>query len=298
MSVRERLSAWLRDARNGDGGWGYYRGKSSRLEPTSWAMLALAAAADDGRRHQLLLEYGKLLDGWEGADGLFADSGGLPNLAFNGLAAVTLRAFAGVAGDASGRVPRLHRSLVRVYGTRHPPSPHQRQDNGLRGWPWTEGTSSWVEPTAWCLLALKRLAPPPMDRATAARTGEAEALLLDRACTGGGWNYGNSNMMGQQLRPYVPTTATVLLALQDRKQLPAVGEGLMFIQRGWKTEPSGPALSLTMLCLSVYGVPCPDVAATLEVTYRETDFLGNVCTAAMAACALLFASGSPSAFKI
>ena len=28
--------------RNADGGWGYFAGKASRLEPTCWALLALA----------------------------------------------------------------------------------------------------------------------------------------------------------------------------------------------------------------------------------------------------------------
>ena len=40
------LALALREARNLDGGWGYYAGKSSRLEPTCWALLALGGEAD------------------------------------------------------------------------------------------------------------------------------------------------------------------------------------------------------------------------------------------------------------
>ena len=35
------LRTFLLAGRNADGGWGYYPGKASRLEPTCWALLAL-----------------------------------------------------------------------------------------------------------------------------------------------------------------------------------------------------------------------------------------------------------------
>ena len=31
-----------------------------------------------------------------------------------------------------------------------------RQDGSLQAWSWVDGTFSWVEPTAWCLLLLKK----------------------------------------------------------------------------------------------------------------------------------------------
>ena len=40
-----RLMADLIGGRNADGGWPYYRGKASRLEPTAWSAIALAALA-------------------------------------------------------------------------------------------------------------------------------------------------------------------------------------------------------------------------------------------------------------
>ena len=41
MSALDDLRQQLLDGRNADGGWGYYRGRVSRLEPTCWALLAL-----------------------------------------------------------------------------------------------------------------------------------------------------------------------------------------------------------------------------------------------------------------
>ena len=44
---------------------------------------------------------------------------------------------------------------------------------------------------------------------------EAEALLRNRQCTTGGWNYGNAEVLGKKLYAYTPTTALGLLALSD-----------------------------------------------------------------------------------
>ena len=92
-----------------------------------------------------------------------------------------------------------------------------RQNNQLQGWSWIAGTFSWVEPTAWALLALRKRAAAG-QRIDSRRLSEAEALLVDRCCEHGGWNYGNANMLGKELRPYVPTTAMALLALQKTEQ--------------------------------------------------------------------------------
>ena len=65
----------------------------------------------------------------------------------------------------------------------------------------TPATFSWVEPTSWCILALKKAAPDPTARETADRVIEAERMLADRCCLEGGWNYGNSNVLGKELHP-------------------------------------------------------------------------------------------------
>src|SRR5262245_59995163 len=45
-SVIASLRDQLQKARNRDGGWGYYPGKSSRIEPTCWGLLALQEPQD------------------------------------------------------------------------------------------------------------------------------------------------------------------------------------------------------------------------------------------------------------
>ena len=202
------LAGFLLRGRNADGGWGYYSGKATRLEPTSWALLALKGLAPDAR-------LGQILETWPARQGLLAERpGGDPNYAFHALALLVLRAFGSEHAQSNAA---LIRGLQGVKGFRvDAPNTSNRQNNRLQGWSWIPATFSWVEPTAWALLALKKfrqVAGAPVDPG---RLSEAETLLLDRSCVLGGWNYGNSNMFGAELPPYVPTTSVALLALQDR----------------------------------------------------------------------------------
>ncbi len=81
-------------------------------------------------------------------------------------------------------------------------------DPNLIGWPWIEGTHSWLEPTAMAILALEResLGDHP-------RVIEGIGVILNRALAQGGWNYGNTSVFGRQLRPQPGPTGLALLAL-------------------------------------------------------------------------------------
>ncbi len=114
------------------------------------------------------------------------------------------------------------------------------------------------------------------------RIDEAERMLLDRVCQTGGWNYGNSNVLGQELHAYVPTTALALLALQDRREHPAVQKSLEYLDRQRLSEPAGMALALTSICLRVYGVPAVDVDERLAAIAERHAFFNNQHIAAMA----------------
>jgi hypothetical protein len=139
-------------------------------------------------------------------------------------------------------------------GLRLPPDPIIPLDSSLQAWSWVEGTLSWVEPTAWCVLLLKQHAGRRANPDAPERIRVGEQMLADRACQDGGWNYGNSKVYGQDLLPYVPTTALALLALQDRRS-GAVVRGLERLERDVVTERSAMALSLALICLRIYGRP-------------------------------------------
>lgn len=266
------LTNRLLGARNPDGGWGYFAGKVSRLEPTCWCLLALGdeAPAD-------------VLRTWPAEDGLLRErSGGAPNFGFHGLALIALlhRKVEHQAGNAT-----LVAGIQRVKGLALPNRGINRQDNSIQAWSWIDETFSWVEPTTYCLLALKKAkrAGLPVEEK---RIADAEALMFDRVGINGGWNYGNSNMLGQELHPFVPTTALGLLAMQDHASHEAVRASREYLERDALSERSSVALSLAVVALRVLGRPLEQVTAALSAQVPTTLALGNLHAAALALYAL------------
>jgi hypothetical protein len=277
------LSQALMKSQRRDGTWGYYPGRAGRLESTCWAVLALA-------RHRAAPVDITPLRAWLTQKGWLIDVPGAPvNVAFNALAAVVLLQQV----DGHKLAARIVTNLVATQGIALPKSEAIRQDNSLQAWPWVDQTFSWVEPTAWSLLALKKarqgVAPSP---AVDARIRAGERMLTDRASRRGGWNYGNSNVYGQELWPYVPTTALALIAMQDRRAEAVVRAALESLQKDSETERSAVALAFAAICLRVYGVANSAIEGALVEYLEFSRSIDNVVGLAMGLYAL---SGSPDA---
>ena len=289
------------DAATPAGGWPYYAGKVSRLEPTVWGLLALlpdagrpAAAAGPLSRHRAFIASARNRDGLL----VFRDDVS-PNFAVNGLAALLFQRYPDLFEPDETRL--LLATVTARHGESLPQSEGVTQDNSLRGWSWTDGTFSWVEPTAWCLLALKKAAARragAVSEDVAARVSEGEAVLIDRCIPGGGWNYGNSVAFGQDLQPYMQTTAAALLAMQDRRDHPRVQQSLRYLQAHRLAESSGMAPALTLICLRIYGLPGNDVERRLlDITDRVTAF-SNLHVIAMVLYALTAADHGNEALRV
>jgi hypothetical protein len=233
------------------------------------------------------------LTAWPRRDGWFVDrSSGAINVAFNALTTIAL-----VALDPDGPMTQAScDALVAARGERLAPSQVNRQDNALQGWAWTHGTFSWVEPTAWALVAIKRFRR--RDRVTLARIAEGESMLLDRVCKDGGWNHGNSNMLGADLEPYVPTTAMGLMALADRRSEPAVIRTHRYLAQARLREPATMALSLAAVALGVFGDPVDDVRTALDAALGRSATLDNLHSAALALYALAGSENGYGAFRV
>ena len=281
MDMRD-LTDLVAAGQNPDGGWGYYPHKKSRLEPTCWAVLALTSSGHDGSA------AGKALRQWPARDGLLLErAGGQANYGFQGLALLALHAARLEHRDGNrSLVDGLHR----VKGIAAERSTINRQDNSIQAWSWIDDTFSWVEPTAWCLLALKTCAQTWRANIDPVRLRDAERMLVDRRCRGGGWNYGNSNMLGKELAAYVPTTAVALLALRDRGSEPIATEALAFLERHSTFERSATALALASRALRAYGRDTTAVHAALREQLPITVALGNHAATAAALYALMNAN--------
>jgi len=155
-------------------------------------------------------------------------------------------------------------------------------NDDLVGWSWTPGSFSWVEPTSYCLIALKKIKSRLSAKAVQERVDQAELMIYDRMCEGGGWNYGNAAVYGDPLWPYPDITALALIALQDHKERNDNRVSLRALSKMAETTDSGLALGWTTICLSVYGEDISELRKRLDQKFARTKFLGETKPVALA----------------
>jgi uncharacterized protein (DUF362 family) len=205
------------------GGWGYAPGQEPHLEPTCLALLALAAHSE---RFQGPLEAGRAWLRLCGLpDGTYRLERGRHEAVWpTALALCTLATL----GEPQAELQRTARALLGVRGRESDTRGEEEIndiDGKLIGWPWAEGNFSWVEPTAWACLALRRVGQTDHPR-----IAEGQVLLLDRVLEGGGLNYGNRRIFGITLEPIPTPSALAALALQGRED-PRIHQTLDYLHR-------------------------------------------------------------------
>jgi hypothetical protein len=133
-------------------------------------------------------------------------------------------------------------------------------DFSLRGWPWLTGESSWVEPTALTMLGIRGNAQF-VD--VGARIEEGVRYLVDRRCTGGGWNVGNPVMFDALLPARVTPTALALLALQEISSHEIVPGDIEALRKGMFDEGGTMALAWGLIALHALGEEDAEARAEL-----------------------------------
>jgi hypothetical protein len=98
-------------------------------------------------------------------------------------------------------------------------------DPSVPGWPWIEGTHSWIEPTALAVIALQTAGHGQHDRVS-----QAIRMILDRQLPHGGWNYGNTVVFGRELHPMPESTGAALAALAGQVEQGTVARSLDYLQ--------------------------------------------------------------------
>ena len=189
------------------GGYSEQASSPSRTDATAWAVLAMKAIGgradlQDSARSYLASEQhtdGRICLAKEQPQTLWPTS--LALLAWNGSDAyqknrdLAIQFLLGVTGK---------------HWKRENNSPLEH-DPSIKGWPWIENTFAWVEPTVLSILALRLCGYDQHPRVQ-----EAMRLLMDRQLPGGGWNYGNTLVYGQELYPQPESTGMALVALAGR----------------------------------------------------------------------------------
>ena len=168
-------------------------------------------------------------------------------------------------------------------------------DGTLIGWPWISDTFSWVQPTSYAIFALKLA-----DLGAHGRVKEAEVLLFDRMCQGGGWNFGNPIILNRPIAPSLSETAIALFALQDVPEAAtAIDDGLRVLEVGLPNYPSALSLALGILCLQIFERPV-DRFVDLLLARQETDGSWRQMPwwTALGVLALQVAEGGDNVFKL
>jgi hypothetical protein len=292
----------LLGAQNEDGGWGAVKGKRSNTESTSFVLMALKSLEGNPFDRQTtaglkwLLQRQKDDGSWCLNDASKQSSWTTP------IAALALLSFQDQRDHAlraakwiltqEGRKPGWVATLLFRLSLLKKIT---ELDPYLSGWSWTAGAFSWVEPTSYSLMTLKKLERSLDGTNCEERIRQGEILIYDRMCENGGWNYGNSRVLGEALWPYPDVTAVALIALQDRTTSEANQKSLRALDAMLREAGSGTALGWGILCLTLYNQDVREWKKILVKNFEKTRFLGE--TKAVALALLAFGNGA-SLFRV
>lgn len=252
--LRSRREFLLR-SQNPDGGWGYFPGKQSWLEPTAYAIMALQGDPVARKATGLVLK-------WQNADGSFRPAAAVCSPSWTTALGVTLASLAGDTAAATRGVDYL----LQIHGTEADewlskviskllPQIPQDRDPSLLAWPWRANATSWIEPTAHSIIALRLAASRNISRPSLAqRIDLGQRMILSLRCKDGGWNYGSRSALSIELPSFPETTAIALLGLAGRGDVSKAVE----YGRQLAATPQAPLASAWLrLSLALHGVALP-----------------------------------------
>ena len=272
---------FLRATQNADGGWGFFPGKQSWLEPTAYALMALHPDLSSRRN----FERGwNLMRSWQLPDGSWKPCAAVQEPHWTTALCVTLHALRGVYDqpfqrgvgwllDTSG----IENGLRFRFAHFLRPSVVEL-DPGFKAWPWRPGNASWIEPTAHALVALKKARSAGTTPRIEERIRMGEKMILDRRCDDGGWNYGNRKVLGTELPSYPETTALALLGLAGNPAL-NLAAPLAVAQRYWGETRSPLAKAWLSVSLRSYSITvtrsAPTTLAAKDTLIRALEIIGE-----------------------
>jgi len=228
------------------GGWSYAANQARQIEPTCFALLAMANQSD----YKTTINAGlNCLRSFRRNDGSYRLNDGREEAVWG--TALSMVVLENQPSNENG----ITTSATFLLGVRGKPGQEDPEtdaafdiDIRLVGWPWAEGTFSWVEPTAWACLALQKC-----GQGWHPRVQEGIRLLLNRAFDSGGTNYGNKRVLETTTEPIPGPSAVALLALQHQGDEPRVQATRDYIRMDAKRSEDVEHLSLTKLALSAHG---------------------------------------------
>lgn len=294
--ARQRACAYLLN--QGKKKWFPYKeGGEASLEATAWSALALATDAPEAASEAAFY----IVDSQNDDGGWSTTSGAGKSDWSSGLALLSLRLLQNKSGTKTDKLEQsVKKGLAYLLESRtefYKPvarlllliSQGPKALDYARGWPWDPDCFHWIEPTSYCLMALKLPAIPNAELYRKV-IDHANDFITEHACEGGGWNHGNNITLGSQLPPYRLTTAEALLALQDIADDKAVQEALKYLRSQSDQDSSSLSLAYSILALRSYNMPAQQETELLLRRQAENGSFGindnRVLATALAVLAL------------
>jgi hypothetical protein len=235
---------------------GYLANGSVAAEPTAIAALALVAHGEAGAARQACAVLGSMQQtNGEVSVRAGEESPGWPtSLSVVAWCATQKVIEPGARYAFQPNIDQAAQWLLDNRGRGVQQSPEYGHNTALIGWAYAEQTHSWVEPTAFGVLALKAAgkAGDPAAR-------EGVAVLVDRQLPGGGLNYGNTFVLGQLIRSHVQPTGIALIALAGASDASGrLSKSIAWLRRNIGPETTPQSLAWALLGLKAQGIVLPE----------------------------------------
>ncbi|MEK6234584.1 MAG: hypothetical protein N2C14_07715 [Planctomycetales bacterium] len=253
--------------------WGYRPGGTLASEPTVLACLGLLAAEQEPPSPETVKTVVAAADwlvGIQQPDGAVGVSDLLqkPRWPTN-LAALLWANLTSLKPTGSKYAAPLKKAtdwLLRTKGRTQARSKLFEHDPTIVGWPWVADTQSWIEPTCMAALALRR-----QNRGDVARVQEGLRMIRDRALPSGGWNYGNTVVLGSELRPHPAPTGLALLALAGTSNVPPamINKACDYLLKTLRETKAARTLCWGLLGLRAWGKAPPEFPDWLVESLRQ-----------------------------
>jgi len=280
-----------------EGGWPFAgNAKQMAVEPTALALLTLPSTLTRKRYAAIesLLHTQNPNGSWSAFSGDDEHGSG-----YTGLAVYAL----GQCGESGMPTSRAVRWLLRSRGCEshwlckwkfRTTDRHVRFDPDKFGWPWMPETVSWVFPTAYSLLALKRAHAASQQKLLEFRIRRGVEMLYDRICPGGGWNAGNGVVYGSPLTAHPDATAVALLALLGEPPKDSITASLDWLECRAERLSAPWSLAWTSLALHAFQRPTQSLIDRLCVVVEPAEI--RDCATLAAVCLALGCASGPNVF--
>ncbi len=240
--IKEAILVIKSRALNG-GGFSAKTGRDFRPDSTAWGILALKASGDDFSK---VIQSGrKRLADCQQKDGRISLSKNLPDTFWP--TGLSILSWTGDQGfdDAIAKASQF---LVTTTGLHfHRKTEYRDHDSSIKGWPWVEGTYSWIIPSSIAILALKANSYSSHDRVS-----EGIRMIYNRQIPSGGWNFGDNFSFGTELLPFPEATGHALNALSGSIGKESVKSSIDYLKKVATKVRTPLSLSWAILGLSAW----------------------------------------------